>query len=88
MRSNLDIQQENDIRASTWSESEPLDELEIQERIKESMRAREHYWLEQILALDTWPVLFVCGANHSRSFCELLQTKDIGGVLVAADWGD
>lgn len=82
-RSSLGIIQENDIRATAFFENIP--EMVVQQKIEESMRARERYWLEQILELNVWPTLFICGACHSRAFFELLQTSKIDTVLVSID---
>lgn len=72
-RVRLGIYQENDIRAqaflSGWSESE------ISARILASHAIRERYWLNELRALNHWPVLFVCGADHVASFCALLRGK-------------
>jgi hypothetical protein len=83
-RTRLGIRQDNDIRISAFFEG--LAESAIQQRINESMRARERYWLERLLELNHWPVLFVCGANHSLHFLELLGTNNVEAALVAQDW--
>lgn len=38
---------------------------------------RERYWLEQLLDLDAWPVLFICGSPHIETFRSLLKSHDI-----------
>src|SRR5206468_12782714 len=41
-----------------------LPEAEISSRVAESYQKREQYWLGHLRALNCWPVLFVCGADH------------------------
>jgi hypothetical protein len=83
-RSELSILQENDIRAqaflSKWSEDE------IKVRIAENYEKRERYWLEQIRKLNHWPILFVCGAYHVKSFCSILEQENITVHVAAVDW--
>ena len=83
-RYELGICQENDIRVSIFPNELP--EADIQQKVQESMRARERYWLSQILELNMWPVLFICGADHSLPFLDLLREEDLDAVLVAKDW--
>jgi hypothetical protein len=47
---------------------------------------RERYWLAHILPLETWPVLFICGATHTESFRDLLQANDIVVHVVCESW--
>lgn len=85
MRAKLGMLQENQIRISAFPEK--LAEAEVQRRLGESMRAREAYWLSDLIEFNTWPVLFVCGAAHSLPFLDLLKGRGINAVLVAEDWG-
>lgn len=83
-RARLGMFQENDVRAqgflSTWSEAE------ISSRILAEHIKRERYWLDQIRGLNQWPLLFVCGANHVASFCDLLAREGLAASIGAADW--
>jgi hypothetical protein len=85
MRAQLGILQENDIRAQAffkrWSEAI------VQEKLVASHRMRERYWLQQLNALNVWPVLFVCGADHSMSLLSILPEHDLQAELIASDWG-
>lgn len=85
MRAALGIRQESTIRISAFPEKLP--EVEVQRLLSESLRARENYWLSELMAFNTWPVLYICGADHSLPFIELLQKNSIANVLVAQDWG-
>lgn len=84
-RVDLGILQENEIRVSAFPNW--LSEAEVQQRFEESMRAREAYWLSELIDFNSWPVLFVCGANHALSFLDLLRAHAFDGVIVSQDWG-
>ena len=85
-RARLDIGQENDIRAQAWLSRSKLSESEITARVAESHAKRERYWLEQLRTLNLWPVLFICGADHVRTFCQLLKQQGISVQIEAEDW--
>lgn len=53
------------------------DYYEEDPEVREADAIRESTWLERIIALNLWPALFVCGANHTASFQSLLQTRNI-----------
>lgn len=83
-RASLGICQENDIRISAFPSTLP--ESEVATRLAESHAKRERYWLEQLRGLNLWPVLFVCGADHVASFCQLLKQEGIAAHVAAEDW--
>lgn len=64
---------------------EALDEFNLRLR-KEHSSIREKVWLEEILALDTWPVLVVCGANHFEYFSSLLLENGISVNEDVSNW--
>ncbi len=84
-RAKLGMLQENQIRISAFPEK--LTEAEVQRQLEESLRARERYWLLELVAFNAWPVLFICGANHSLLFVKLLRANNVDTILVAQDWG-
>ena len=47
---------------------------------------RRHCWLQRIVALDSWPVLFVCGAHHVEPFRELLRAHSIVVHVLCPRW--
>jgi hypothetical protein len=51
----------------------------IDPEIVEANAIRRKCWLQRISEADSWPVLFVCGANHVTPFRVLLQDN---GVVV------
>ena len=84
-RIKLGIRQENQIRISVFPKQ--LAEAEVQQQLDESMRARERYWLSELVEFNVWPVLFVCGADHSSPFLNLLRRNNFDAVLAVQDWG-
>lgn len=85
-RTKLEIRQENEIRVLAWLANSVLSESEIAARVTESYAKRERYWLEQLGSLNVWPVLFICGADHVTSFCNLLKQQSIAAHVAAEDW--
>lgn len=85
-RAKLGIRQENDIRIQSFLSNLNLSESEIAASLAESHAMRERYWLEQLRSLNLWPVLFVCGADHVASFCQLLKREGIVVHVAAEDW--
>jgi hypothetical protein len=85
-RAKLGIHQENEFRIQAWLSSSTLSDSELAARVTESYAMRERYWLEQLRELKVWPVLFICGADHVSSFCELLKQQSIAAHVAAEDW--
>lgn len=85
-RANLGIRQENEFRIQAWLSNSTLSDSELAARVTESYAMRERYWLEQLRQLNVWPVLFICGADHVVSFCNLLKQQSIGEHVAAEDW--
>lgn len=83
-RSCNGMELENDIRASGFINN--LTSSEIENKIQNSYRAREKYWLKLIINEDQWPVLLICGAVHAIPFSNLLTYHNIKAVIIASDW--
>jgi hypothetical protein len=83
-RQALGIRQENDIRLEGFRKNWKL--KIIQKRILEEHRKREEIWLGQVEAFQNYPVLFVCGANHIKSFSSLLRSKGLCSKVLSKDW--
>lgn len=60
---------------------EEADQLEWEEDLK-----REPVWLEKILALNMWPLLFICGSKHVESFKYLSVKQCISVQVVNKNW--
>jgi hypothetical protein len=67
-------------RMNDWSVEEVHDRI-ILEYIK-----RERIWADTILALDLWPVLFVCGSKHVDRFSAGLREAGVQVVIESEDW--
>ncbi len=73
-----------DIRMSGFfSERDPQ---EIKNDVRASYALREGWWFDGVMELDTWPLLFVCGANHAEPFCGRLQTFGIEAAVLVENW--
>lgn len=62
-------------KASPGAFSPSCDYYEPDPEVRQANAIRERRWLEDIIELDVWPALFVCGAHHTSSFQNLLQTR-------------
>ena len=58
----------------------------IQQEIRTSHSIREQWWLERLLDLERWPVLFVCGTCHVEAFRNLAEAHGLSVDVVAFDW--
>lgn len=65
-RERLGITNVGDIELHAALDHWPREQFEA--RIAEHCKIREAYWLARLREADTWPVLFICGANHADSF--------------------
>jgi hypothetical protein len=59
---------------------------QVEAAIRKSYALRECYWLDQLLQLDTWPALFICGANHTEAFRALLQANGMVVRVLFTRW--
>jgi hypothetical protein len=84
IRQKLGVRGENDIRAYGWLQNWSPERIETE--VRQSHEIRERYWLTQLHILNSWPLLFVCGANHSAHFSELLQKEGFDVVVEFSDW--
>jgi hypothetical protein len=48
--------------------------------------ARELFWLGQLRGLSAFPVLFICGAMHTKTFENLLQKSGFSTVSLYRNW--
>ena len=44
---------------------------------------REKYWLDQLNILNEYPMIFVCGYCHVKSFCELLRKNGFEARVIS-----
>jgi hypothetical protein len=83
-RSALGLRHNNIIKADGWLYD--WSQEKIEQEIKTSHSVRERYWLEKLLNLDRWPVLFVCGACHVKSFRDLAEARGLSVDIALFDW--
>lgn len=62
------------------------DDRKINPEVSAADAVRERRWLEHVLKLGSWPVLFVCGAHHIHSFRTLLQANRIIVHVLCTNW--
>jgi hypothetical protein len=83
-RSAAGVRHVNDIKADGiihgWSTEK------IEQEIRASHSIRERHWMTELLDLNNWPVLFICGAEHVLPFQQLLQENGLSAEVAASDW--
>ena len=82
-RKALGVPEDADIHIASWGNSDPQ---QREAAFRASYAIRERHWLEHLLQLDTWPVLFICGAKHTEPFRALLQSNDILVHVLFTRW--
>jgi hypothetical protein len=69
----------------TYSMNQPTNELknDMRELLTNKLLhpIRERYWLADILRLNTWPTLFICGDDHGDNMRDLINSIGYGPVL-------
>lgn len=83
-RDALGIQQGNEVEVTGWIKG--WSEEEVKRRLLAEFRKRETVWCDRLLSLDTWPVLFVCGADHVSGFSSLLSERGLDAVVLETCW--
>lgn len=84
IRKSLGIQSENYIRAIGHLKKLSNDDIEAE--ILRAYRIRESYWLSQLQIFNSYPVVFICGANHVESFTSILLGNSCEVIVAAPDW--
>jgi len=59
---------------------------EVDPEVEGANEIRRRCWLQRIVELDSWPVLFVCGAHHVEPFRELLRVNSIVVHVLCPRW--
>lgn len=88
-RWKLGIRQDNDIRVEHLSDDWTLEQIEADVAARgraASDPIRERFWWSRIQQLNTWPLLFICGANHFVSFAALLRGAGVEVIEEYRDW--
>lgn len=79
-REELGIFTDNDIRTDHRLKGSTKDVEDADAQARGSAHSnplRKKFWLKKIRELNSWPLLFICGENHFRSFAELLSKYNI-----------
>ncbi len=58
----------------------------IEQESRTSHSIRERHWMTELLNLNHWPVLFICGAEHVLPFQQLLQENGLSVEVAVHDW--
>lgn len=58
----------------------------IEPEVRRNHLIKEQYWLCRLQELDTWPVVFVCGADHYEHFALLLGGLSFDVFAAFPDW--
>lgn len=83
-RKALGVVEEDDIHMSAFMAGR--DAQQVEAAIRASHAIREERWLQHVFALDTWPVLFICGANHTEAFRDRLEKNSIDTHVLFKKW--
>ncbi|MXY70361.1 MAG: hypothetical protein F4Y47_17670 [Acidobacteriia bacterium] len=76
-RIRFGVLDKNEIKMRAFqTNTDPSKCLQIREQ------KRELYWLDQLNILNQFPVIFVCGYCHVKSFCELLEKNGFEARLI------
>lgn len=62
-----------------WDDGTPEGTVRMKKR---TFPPRERNWIQQLLALDRWPMLFVCGRDHRRSFRQRLVRTGLEVIVL------
>jgi hypothetical protein len=83
-QSTLDIAHPGKTNPSAFSAVS--DPHEVDPEVAAAHEIRGRCWLQRIVALDSWPVLFVCGAHHVEPFHEWLRANSIVVHVLCRRW--
>jgi hypothetical protein len=58
----------------------------VQANIRREYDKREAEWIHRLSQLNHFPVLFVCGSKHSKSFLEKANKHGFNAQLIVEEW--
>jgi len=82
-RKPLGIRKEIEVRLQAPGK---LSDRQLAAAMRHEDAKREAIWVQELRCLNTWPVLFVCGAWHAEPFRDLLERENIRAEVLASDW--
>lgn len=59
---------------------------EFDKRALENEKIREKGWLNKLISIRVWPLLFICGSWHIESFKNLLENNQINVEIINNNW--
>lgn len=62
-----------------WDDGTPQGTVKMRRR---TFPPRERNWIQQLLDLDRWPTLFICGGDHRRSFRQRLVRTGLEVIVL------
>lgn len=62
------------------------DPYEVDPEVEAANEIRRRCWLQRLVELDSWPILFVCGAHHVAPFRTLLRAHSIVVHVLCPRW--
>ncbi len=71
------------LESRLWADCE---EREFAPEVRNSYDRRRRRWLEHLLEMDAWPLLFVCGANHAKAFREVCLATAMDAHVLFSNW--
>jgi hypothetical protein len=88
VRSQLGIEGSSEIELSRQMNGWSCTDTEFLSFQRAEYAKREHYWMGQITELNCWPLLFVCGADHTQPFANLLIANKFEVQIAVEEWKD
>lgn len=71
------------LESRLWADCE---ERNFEPAVRDSYDRRRRRWLQHLLELNAWPLLFVCGANHAKPFRKLLLATSVDAHVMFTNW--
>lgn len=84
VRRQLSIEGVSDLKLKGFMNDWPQERVESE--VRQSHDKRELHWISQLLTLNAWPVVFVCGADHVEPFVAKLLAHGLLVEIVCGDW--
>ncbi|HEX3495571.1 MAG TPA: hypothetical protein VHT02_00090, partial [Methylocella sp.] len=78
-RNAAGVRSVNDIKADDFFRNWSPEKIEQECRASNSIR--ERHWMNELLDLNDWPVLFICGADHVSPFQQMLDENELSAQV-------
>lgn len=67
---------------------ERVPDKEFERQAEEAWHRRENYWLDRMVELNCFPILFICGAWHVPTFAAKAKQHGLSVEIAEPDWPD